>query len=731
MTMIKKENLKYLLHGLMTLIIATATLEVTNLVQYLFTKDSIQEEAKGRAEGQLEAINLQITNVMEQVETAVRNNVWAVRKVLDHPDTLAILTNLIVENNDFISGSAIAFIENYYPEKGRLFSPYSYRQDDGIKASQLGTDSYNYLEKEWFTMPLEINGGYWSEPYFDSGGGKMFMTTYSVPVTDNDGKPVAVLTSDVSLDWLTGLVGSIQVYPGAFSVLVSRKGQFMVCPVPSLVMNNTIQEAAERISEDSTAVRSVARSMNAGERGSRILNYQGKKIYVFYAPVERAGWSMAIIVPYDEIYSDINRVKLIVVLLQLLGILLLVYILYASARNQLKLRDMSDRKNRFESELRIARGIQMSMLPKLFPTWPESRDVDMAGMIVPAKEVGGDLYDFYISDEKLYFCIGDVSGKGVPASLVMAVTRSLFRSVSAHEKSPQRIVTLMNDSMSDMNENNMFVTLFAGVLDVRTGHLRYCNAGHNPPVRMAPGKPARLLDVFPNLPLGIIQGHRFQEQEMELATGEGLFLYTDGLTEAENRDKRLFGEDRMLRTASLHGDSSAHSQVQSMADAVHEYVGGCDASDDLTMLAVRFINDAPSSGAERHLILHNDISQIPQLADFMETIAEETGIDQGLAMSLNLALEEAVTNVIMYAYPEGSDGLVDIEAILWKDHLDFIISDSGVPFDPTSVGLPDLSLDVMERPIGGLGIYLVNNIMDHVSYARTNGKNILSMTKKV
>ena len=168
-----------------------------------------------------------------------------------------------------------------------------------------------------------------------------------------------------------------------------------------------------------------------------------------------------------------------------------------------------------------------------------------------------------------------------------------------------------------------------------------------------------------------------------------------------------------------------------MADAVHGFTAGCDPSDDLTMVVVRFTNPAPSSGTERHLVLHNDISQIPQLAEFMEAISAETKLDQGIAMSLNLALEEAVTNVILYAYPEGSDGLVDLEAVIWQDHLDFILSDSGTPFDPTEAAPPDLSLDVMDRPIGGLGIYLVKTIMDQVSYERKDGKNILSMTKKL
>ena len=721
---------RYLLQGIAMIFIAVVTLEATTLIQNYFSKKAVTEEAIRRAEDQLKTNNQEIVAVLDRVETAVENNLWAARKVLNSPDSLWTVTRRIVENNGFIYGAAIAMEENYYPEKGRLYSPYSFRKGTRIDTAQLGTDAYNYIEKKWYTVPIETNAGSWSEPYFDTGGGESLMTTYSLPLTDDTGRVVGVLTSDISLDWLTELVGKVEVYPNAICMMISRTGKLMVCPEEELVMQHTAQEVAASL-PDSTVVQGLVRSMLAGERGHSLITYRGNRQFVFYAPVERTGWSMAVVIPYNRIFANLRRLSKWVSLLQLLGLLLLIYILVYTTRSQARFQEVSQKKQRLDSELQIARDIQMSMLPTVFPTNPDNPDVDMAGCIVPAKQVGGDLYDFFISGDKLWFCIGDVSGKGVPASLLMAVTRSLFRTVSAHEKCPQRIVTSMNDSMTDMNQRDMFVTFFMGILDLKSGHLRYCNAGHNAPVVQHPGQPARMLDVIPNLPLGVLPGQHFQEQEADLISGEGLFLYTDGLTEAENVEKNLFGEERLLHTATLEAGSSASTQINTMAAAVQGFTAGCDPSDDLTMVVVRFTNPAPSSGAERHLILHNDISQIPQLAEFMEVISEETKMDQGLAMSLNLALEEAVTNVILYAYPEGSDGLVDVEAIIWRDHIDFIISDAGMPFDPTAAAPPDLTLDVMDRPIGGLGIYLVKTIMDQVAYERKDGKNILSMTKKL
>jgi sigma-B regulation protein RsbU (phosphoserine phosphatase) len=275
----------------------------------------------------------------------------------------------------------------------------------------------------------------------------------------------------------------------------------------------------------------------------------------------------------------------------------------------------------------------------------------------------------------------------------------------------------------------MFVTCFLGVLDLETGHLRYCNAGHNAPVRFGPGK-AVFLDVFPNLPLGVMPGMQYQEQETELASGEGLFLYTDGLTEAENADHALFGDARLLEDAVRFSDGNAGAFVKAMAAEVKSHIRGCDPSDDLTMLAVRFTNPSPSTGAVRRLTLRNDIDEIPKLHALIQSIAQETDMDHALAMSLNLALEEAVSNVMLYAYPAGSPGQVDIEAAVLDDRIDFRVSDSGVPFDPTVASDPDLAADLKDRPIGGLGIFLVKRIMDEVSYTREDGRNILTMTKK-
>lgn len=708
--------------GILVVLVAVVTLEVGSLFQYYHTRLLVEKEAYRRAQDNIDRVEQDFALVVDLVESAVHNNLRIARNLVNDPEALWNLTGEILEDNPMVYGSAVALVE-------KCFAPYSHREGDTIRRVQLGTREYDYENQEWFQKALETGEkGYWSEPYFDEGGGNKLMTTYSVPVYDSHGKVAAVLTSDVDLDWISDRLSSVDEYPYALKMLVSQSGNIMATSPPNVGITrmNIVELSAQM--EDGKEFEEVNRAMLAGVEGDRQVRINGEKYHVFYDRMHKTGWAMSISISDEDIYSEVSNMNRRVIGIHLLGILMLIVILLVTFYNQRKLMVVNEKKGRMDSELQVASGIQMSMVPKVFPPFPERKDLDIYADLIPAKEVGGDLYDYFIRDERLYFCIGDVSGKGVPASLIMSVTRSLFRMVSNHETSPQRIVTAMNRNLVEMNVNDMFVTCFCGVLDLNTGHLRYCNAGHNAPLLLTSAESAQM-PVIPNIPLGIMDGLPFAEQEVDLASGDTLFLYTDGLNEAEDNLHNQFGMERVLQA--VERDQTAEIQVQHMLKSVQNFVGKAPQSDDLTLLVIRYMNDKHMETTERHLILHNNIQQIPQLAEFVELIGGLAQLDASLVMSLNLALEEAVTNVILYAYPEGSDGLVDIEAVIRKDQLRFVISDSGKPFDPTAAPEADITLGVDDRPIGGLGIFLVRNIMDDVRYERTDGKNILTMTKNL
>ena len=679
----KLENLK----ALLLVFVAALTLEATALVQFYFSQKSIREEADLRAKSQLDATQNKIMDVIDEAEAAVRNSVWIAQWSLDYPDSLVRVCWRLVNDNPVVVGSTVALVPGYKAQRP-LFAPYVFRDGQELKTLSLATAEYDYPSKEWFSKPLELGTGYWSEPYIDEGGGEMLMTTFSIPIKDNKGTLAAVLTADISLDWLKDLVGGMKVYPNAYCLIYSRGNHMMVGPSVSEELDST-------------------------------------KFYTYKAQVERTGWSLSTVIPEDDIYAGLRRISTMVLFLQLLGLAMIILMLRSFIKGQLKYQDLDQKRQKIEGELRVATGIQMSMVPKTFPPFPERHDLDMAATIVPAKEVGGDLYDFFIRGEKLFFCVGDVSGKGVPAALVMAVTRTTFRNLSAHEDSPGRIVKMMNDNLSAMNENNMFVTFFCGVLDLENGHLSYCNAGHNPPLILTDA--IRELPVIPNLPLGVIEGMDYVGQEADLKYDDAVFLYTDGLTEAENEIHEQFGMERT--EAALHGRKGSKKHLEKIQEQVSLFVGDAPQSDDLTMLFIHYLGQGRSE--VRHLTLHNDIQQISLLPGFIETVTYGMNLDPGVSAQLNLALEEAVTNVISYAYPEGTDGAVDIDARLDGNSLSFIISDSGAAFDPTARNNVDITAGVDERPIGGLGIHLIREIMDQVSYERRDGKNILTITKNI
>lgn len=393
-------------------------------------------------------------------------------------------------------------------------------------------------------------------------------------------------------------------------------------------------------------------------------------------------------------------------------------------------------KERLQSELKIAHDIQMGMIPTAFP---QRQDLDLFASMTPAKEVGGDLYDFIIEGDELFFIIGDVAGKGVPASLYMAVTRTLFRNLAGNYQSAANIVREMNHAIASTNDSYVFVTVFVGVLDMKTHYLTYCNAAHNAPVMITTEGECSLLEVETNLPIGIEDRYNYNEQQVDFPPGSALLLYTDGLTEAmyfsNDGSRKLFGEQRVLHDVEKNSKASAIEVIDFLKQHVSVFADGTEQSDDLTMLFLRHgTAQEPGVDPSRRLIMKNEMSEVGRLRAFFFSVCREHGIDDENAKTLNLALEEWVANVINYAYPKGMRGHVEVTADVSDDVLTFVIKDHGAAFDPTQHEEVDIDAELDERAIGGLGIHLIRTIMDTVEYQRTSdGYNrlVLTLTKRI
>ena len=577
--------------GIAIVVCAGVVLQLIFFVEYIFASKGITEEARHRAEAELRVKNLEIQKVMVAVETAIVNTVWAAERTLEQPDSLYPVLRRMVAQNEAIVGAGLMFRPNHYPQKGLWYEPYvAERADGSMEEAQIGSPTHDYLQADFYKNGLQAACGIWSEPYYDNAGAKMMLCTYTIPVHNTQGETVALLGADVSLDWLSNVINASHIYPSSFNVVISRKGLLLVCPEDSLILSSTIQDVTASSSD--TMTRHINEQQMSGKSGHQDLkDLDGNEISVYYAPVDgETGWSMSVVCSKDEIYAGLREDSQHLTLLMLAGIALLIFITYRTARSAHSLEKATAERERIGSELRIAADIQESMLPKVFPPFPERNDIDIRATLVPAKEIGGDLYDFHIRDEKLFFCIGDVSGKGVPASLVMAVTRSLFRTTTAHEDLPANIVKAINSSMAEMNDRNMFVTLFVGALDLRTGLLRYCNAGHEEPLLI--GKGLRLMTCDENIPIGIMQDWDYTGQETLIDPATTIFLYTDGLTEAEDTNHAQFGKKRMVEAArqslDTGGQSDPDTLIALLADALHEFVAGAEQSDDLTLLAIGY-----------------------------------------------------------------------------------------------------------------------------------------------
>jgi len=266
----------------------------------------------------------------------------------------------------------------------------------------------------------------------------------------------------------------------------------------------------------------------------------------------------------------------------LLVIGLIVYIVL-HRRAERRMAILSAEKERMESELRIAHNIQTQMVPS---TFPHLESLQMFASMVPAKEVGGDLFDYLLADEKLYFCLGDVSGKGVPAALFMTQVVKLFRAIAKKKVSPEEIATRINDELSENNDQGMFVTMFIGCLDMTTWHLHFCNCGHNPPVIGECGRNCHFLQMEPNCPIGVLTGMEFKGEEIENIKGQTLFIYSDGLNEAENLQQEQFGDNRLLNILLTNRFDSPLQVIEAMNTAVEQHRNGAEPNDDLSMLCL-------------------------------------------------------------------------------------------------------------------------------------------------
>ena len=756
---------------------------VTALTVYRLSYSLVQKEAVTNAYSQIKALKLEMENVLDPVSVTMENSAPIAEKLaMNNSDTTEFLSLIssILTNTPHLTDIAVSLEPYLYRDMPR-FTAYAIRTEDSVKSFIIHKDFYDYIYYDWYVIPRCTGQSYWTDPYIDRVWEKLSLCSYSIPLKDKDGRFIGALCASLETDWITRTIDSIKLYEHSYNFLLGKAANYIVHPDPEFIINETIFTQA--VLTGNSSLEKTGQRMINGETGMEKITLGGEPSMIFFTPVKSNGWSIATVCPESDIFSGVYRISRTMAVIAVVTVIILTLVigmtirkatrpltLLAGAADKIaegdfysslpplsgndevgrlcrsfsamqyslssyleRLQRTTAAKERIESELNIAREIQMGMVPKIFPPFPERDDVDIYAILNPAREIGGDLYDFFIQDGRLFFAIGDVSGKGVPASLLMAVTRSHFRSISATTDDPGAIDSAINAAISETNDANMFVTFFTGILDLRNGHITYCNAGHNPPIILSPDGTVTKLSPEPNLPIGFFHDFAYSDGDFQLPAGSTLVLYTDGLTEAENTSRELYGEERLMASVATQKGKNTSDIVSGIYSDVERHVGKAAQSDDMTILAIKYTgSDTMDSSDTRILSIDNQVCELKKLSAFVEQTCGMAGADQALTMSINLALEEAVSNVIFYAYPKGETGhRITVKFTRHRNDITYTVYDRGIPFNPLAKSDADVTLSAEERGIGGLGIFLVKQIMDRVEYERKGNENILKLTKHI
>ena len=386
---------------------------------------------------------------------------------------------------------------------------------------------------------------------------------------------------------------------------------------------------------------------------------------------------------------------------------------------------------RMEGELNVGKNIQMSMLPLTFPAFPERNEIDVYADLIPAREVGGDFYDFHFLDENhIYFAVGDVSGKGVPAALEMAVAKTLLKSRAANDQSTASILTQVNNEIAKDNDECMFITVFAAILNTDTGKLIYSNAGHNPSYIIGENRDIMVLDDLHGPVIGAMEGMAYDETTIYIEKDDIILAYTDGVSEAQNTKEEFYSVPRLLKLIQEGKYDSTKSLTKIIVESVKEFENGTEQFDDITVLALQYLQDKDKHISEQSSIkIRNKLSEMPKIIAYFEAFARENDLSRGAIQKFNIVLDELLNNIISYAFKDDDEHHILVNFQLKYLRMIITIEDDGIPFNPFRAEPPDIELSITERNLGGLGVHIVKNLVDEYHYIRQSKRNIINLIK--
>ncbi len=656
-----------------------------------------------------------------------------------------------------------------------LHAPFVTRRDEVVITGDLTQPDYALSRQEWYQSAHFLRSPLWSEPNQDNAG--RWFTTYVYPVLDTDGSVLRMLASDMSLDWLGPTIEAIwPEQANGRALVLSASGMVLYPPPPPGERAQSVYLLAEQEPQLAAVARlSAMHHRSLAMNDSRWMDNPGG--WVATAPLERSGWTLALVYPENPLLRRVRAQLVYAVWAGAGGLILMAVLVLALSRritrplttlveavNQMATGDLdaplpesvghdevagltrafthmrgslkthiadlertTADKQRLESELTIARQIQMSMVPTARAEDPLGH-YTIRAHLAPARFIGGDLYDYFpVGDHRLGFLVGDVADKGVPAALFMARTASLMRVLAPSAAGPAATLTAVNRTLSEDNDSFLFVTVFYAVLNLRTGDLRYAAAGHDPAIVLAPDGDAAPLPGEGSPPLGLDPDTAFIEHRFHLKPGFRLLGYSDGVTEATDLDLRLFGEAALHRTLYALGAACADDTVEAVVNAVTRHAGPAPAADDLTLICMHYEPAAQTAAQRWMATIHPGPGEPAVTLDALHDWLTARSVSAQLAHDLHLVAEEWVVNLHVHGCADQPG--VEISVAVESERIVLHAVDQGAPFDPRTTQAPPLDMDVEERPVGGLGLYLIQTLADELDYQSGPAGNRLTVIK--
>ena len=728
--------------------------------------------------------NMIKNRVSKNVETKAQDINKDLVKIEKNAKSLALMGELYYkfDRDKSVAEKTVIQVFKNYPESlggGIWFKPYYVspsKKYDCIYAfydkpqhvvidKNFETKNYNYPEQSWYkeilpNLSLDDNVE-WSSPYYEKIGSKSLMITAGVGIYDDNNKLVGLSTVDWEINAVENAFQKIK------EILKLSKDSFALFAYPE--KDFVIVYTDESIDNQDIIGKSLSNIpwYNKDLKDLTIFKYKGKKYIPFINNLDN-GMIFIECVPEGELYKLIINSTIILCLIWLFTCIVLIMILYTGLHKNIirpikKLIDIANKisngetdveikvekpeefvklastfdkmikdiktitkdRERINSELTIAKSIQTSSLPDIFPPFPNRKEFDIYATMVAAKEVGGDFYDFYfIDDDHFMFLIADVSGKGIPAALFMMTTKTMINNIAQMTKDPKELIKIINDKICASNKNGLFITMFAAIVDVKTGKMSCINCGHNPILIKQNNGKYKYLHLEPNSVLGVIEDAEFNIHEVQLQEGDFVFAYTDGITEAMNDKNEMYGEERLLNCLNNAKTQSIDGIVNEVKANVREFTGEVPQSDDMTMLTFKYGNNDIMD--EKKFESFATPINYKKLYTWLHEVCDEWNLDKDLSAKIDMCAEEIYANIQFYAYDDDK-GMLEVCLTRNKDGVRMTFQDSGVAYNPLEKPDPDITLPPEDRPIGGLGIFMVKQMTKELLYERIDDKNVLTL----